>query len=96
MNAEFWDDLGRKITGAAEVVTEKSGKFAEIAKLKKQIYSLERKMEKDYAAIGKLVYERYLETKEADEAFLELCEGLAQKEILIDQYNGEIEELKEK
>ena len=94
MNTEFLDDLGRKITCAAEVVGEKTTQVAELAKLKKQVYSMERKMQKDYAQIGKKVYERYLETKEADEELLELCEQLAQEEILIDQYEGEIEELK--
>ncbi len=96
MAAEFWDDLGRKITGAAERIEKKTEEIAEIAKLKKQIYSLERKMERDYAQIGKMVYDRFLEKKEVDEEFLELCEGLAQEEILIDQYNGEIDQLKAK
>ena len=96
MKAEFWDDLGRKLSGAAETVSKKTGEVAEIAKLKNQIYSLERKMERDYAEIGKKIYARYLETKEVDEDFLELCETLAQEEILIDQYTGEIDQLKEK
>ena len=65
-------------------------------KLKNQIYHLERKMDKNYIAIGKLVYEKYLEEKEAEEGYQELLEALAHTEILIDQYKGEIDELKAK
>ena len=96
MAVEFWDDLGRKITGAAEKIEKKTEELTEMAKLKKQIYSLERKMEQDYAEIGKKIYARFLETKEVDEEFQELCETLAREEILIDQYNGEIDQLKKK
>ncbi len=96
MGAEFWDEVGRKLSGAAEAVGRKTSKMTEIARLKNQIYALERGMNRDFAALGKLVYEKYLETQEAEEAYLELCETIAREEVLIDQYKGEIEELKEK
>lgn len=96
MAAEFLDDLGRKLSGAAEVVGRKTNEVAGIAKLKNQIYSLEREINKDFTEIGKKVYEQYLETKEVEEPYRNLCETIAQEEILIEQYKGEIEELKEK
>lgn len=96
MGAEFLDDLGRKLSGAAEVVGKKANEVTGIAKLKNQIYSLEREIDRDFTEIGKKVYERYLETQEAEEPYRNLCETIAQEEILIDQYKGEIEELKEK
>ena len=37
-----------------------------------------------------------METREAEEPFLNICETIAQEEVLIEQYKGEIEELKEK
>lgn len=95
MGTEFLDDLGRKLSEAAEVVGKKTGELAGIARLKNQIYTLEREINRDFAEIGKKVYEQYLETKEVDEAWRSLCETIAQEEILIDQYKGEIEELKE-
>lgn len=96
MGAEFWDDIGRKLSGAADKVSKKTSEVTEIARLKNQIYTLEREINKDFAEIGKKIYERYLETQEVEEEFRNLCETIAQEEILIDQYNGEIAELKEK
>ena len=96
MGAEFWDDLGRKLSGAADAVGKKTGEVTELARLKNQIYRLEREIEKDYAELGRKLYEQYLETREAQEPFLNICETIAQEEVLIEQYKGEIEELKEK
>lgn len=96
MGTEFWDDLGRKLSGAADAVGKKTGEVTELARLKNQIYRLEREIEKDYVKLGKKVYEQYLETREAQEPFLSLCETIAQEEVLMEQYKGEIEELKEK
>ena len=58
MNKNFWDDFGRAVTGAADTVTKKAGKVADMARLKNQVYSLERENKKDFEAIGKIVYER--------------------------------------
>ena len=90
MNSNFWDNIGRTVTGAADTVGRKATEVAGVAKLKNQIYRLERDMKRDYEAIGKIVYERYAE----DEPLQQLCEEIARKEILIDEYQGEIDEKK--
>ena len=36
MGAEFWDDLGRKLSGAADAVGKKTGEATELARLKNQ------------------------------------------------------------
>ena len=69
MNSNFWDNIGRTVTGAADTVGRKATEVAGVAKLKNQIYSLERDMKRDY-------------------------EEIARKEILIDEYQGEIDEKK--
>ena len=94
MGAEFWDDVGRKLSGAAEAVGRKTSKVTEIARLKNQIYNLEREIKRDYADLGKMVYEQYLETGIVDEALLPICQGMTKKEGLVEQYEGEIECLK--
>ena len=38
------------------------------------------------------MYDRYTEEGFTEKRFEELCEEIARKEILIDQYEGEIEE----
>ena len=94
MNKDVWDDIGRAVTGAADTVSRKASELADTARLKNQIYSLERDIKRDYEAIGKIVYEQYTETGATEKPFEELCEGIARKEILIDQYEGEIEDRK--
>ena len=59
------------------------------------LYALERDMKRDYEAIGKIVYERFAAAGSLDDAPLQqLCEEIARKEILIDEYQGEIDEKK--
>lgn len=53
MNSNIWDNIGRTVTGAADTVSRKATEVAGVAKLKNQIYSLERDMKRDYEAIGK-------------------------------------------
>ena len=55
MNSNIWDNIGRTVTGAADTVSRKATEVAGVAKLKNQIYSLERDMKRDYEAIGKIV-----------------------------------------
>ena len=95
MNSNFWDNIGRTVAGAADTVGRKATEVAGVAKLKNQIYSLERDMKRDYEAIGKIVYERYAAAGSLeDEPLQQLCEEIARKEILIDEYQGEIDEKK--
>ena len=95
MNKDIWDDLGRAVTGAADAVSRKAGEIVEITRLKNQIYSLEREIRRDYEALGKIVYERYTEEGATEKEFESLCEEIARREILIDQYEGEIDDRKE-
>ena len=69
MNSNIWDNIGRTVTGAADTVSRKATEVAGVAKLKNQIYSLERDMKRHIV-------------------------DTARKEILIDEYQGEIDEKK--
>lgn len=59
MGAEFWDDLGRKVTGAADALEKKTGEVAELTRLKSRQYAVERELKECYETIGRLVYEQY-------------------------------------
>ena len=45
-------------------------------------------------AIGKMLYEKFVQEGNVEEPYLTFCESIARREILIDQYEGEVEELK--
>ena len=94
MNTDFLDDLGRAVSDAVDTVSSRATEVAGIGKLKNQIYGLEREIKRDYESIGKLIYEKYKAEEEVDDDLAALCEGIAQKESLIDEYEGEIDEKK--
>ena len=94
MNKDIFDNIGRTISDAAETVGRKTGELAEMARLKHQVYGLERAIKKDFTDLGKMIYERYAGQGIIDQDLLPICEEIAQKEILIDQYKGEIDGLK--
>ena len=48
MNKEVFDDIGRVISGAADTVSRKTGELVEVARLKNQIFNLEREIKRDY------------------------------------------------
>ncbi|MCI8556800.1 MAG: hypothetical protein HFI19_03360 [Lachnospiraceae bacterium] len=68
MNREVLDDIGRVISGAADTVSRKTGELVELTRLKNQVFNLEREIKRDYADLGKMIYEQYLKTGVADES----------------------------
>ncbi len=95
MSSEIFDDIGRAVSEAAETVGRKTGQLVELARLKNQIYNLEREIKKDYSDLGKMIYESYIRNRESlDDSLLPICEEITQKEVLMDQYKGEIDSLK--
>ena len=89
MNSNFWDNIGRTVTGAADTVGRKATEVAGVAKLKNQIYSLERDMKRDYEAIGKIVYERYAAAGSLEEL---TADGKSLEEVFLELTDGEPEE----
>ena len=57
--ADFFEDLGKKITEVADDLGRKAGDTIETQKLKSQVRSLRRANERDYLDIGRMVYEKF-------------------------------------
>jgi hypothetical protein len=94
MNKEIFDDIGRFVSDTADKVSRKTSEVVELTRLKNQVYGLEREIKKDYQDLGKMIYEKYTSEGTIVPELLPLCEEIAQKEILVDQYKGEIDDLK--
>ena len=56
---DFFEDLGKKITETAGVVTKKTEEMMETQKIKSQIRLEERNKENALQELGKQVYDRY-------------------------------------
>ena len=101
---DFFENLKKNLSETAELVAKKTGEVAdvvakkteqtvEVTKLKSQIHTMERNNSRDYADIGKMVYESFKNGDEVAEQFVELCEAIAEREALIAKMGEDVAEL---
>lgn len=91
---EFFEDLGKRITETAEVVTKKTEEVVEIQKIKSQIRVMERNNERDFKDIGKIIYDRFKKGEVLNAKVVELCEAIESREESIETYIKEVAERK--
>lgn len=72
MAKDFLDELSK----TAQSLTEKVSSVYESSKLRSKIAAEENQAEKLMAEIGKIIYTRFMEGKETDSEFQELCEAI--------------------
>lgn len=92
--ADFFTDLGKKISETADLVGKKTNDIVEIEKLKSQVRSLERANERDYMDIGKLVYERFQKHEVLDTESIEFCEAIEKRQEEIKSLKDEISRIR--
>lgn len=90
----FFEDLGRKIGETAETVTNKAGEAVEVQRLRNQIRALERGNERDYAELGRMVYDHYKAGEVVDAEAIGICEAIQNREESIGKYEQEISNVK--
>lgn len=91
---DFFEDLGKKITETAGVVTKKTEEMMGAQKIKSQIRLEEKNKENALQELGKRVYDRYQKGESMDDNFLGLCEAVAQYEEAVQSCLKELAELK--
>lgn len=95
MVADFFEDLGKKITEVADDFGRKAGDTIEVQKIKSQIRSLRRANEKDFMDIGRMVYEKFQDGELSGTDYITICEAIEKREEEIEQKEVEIEKFKE-
>ncbi|GKH31677.1 zinc ribbon domain-containing protein [Muricomes sp. OA1] len=90
----FFEDLGRKIGETAETVTNKAGEAVEVQRLRNQIRALERGNERDYAELGKMVYNHYKDGEVVDSEAIGICDAIQNREESIGKYEQQISDVK--
>ena len=75
--ADFFEQLGKKISDVAEDFGKKTEDTLEVQRIKSQIRSLDRANERDYIEIGKKIYEKFKAGEVADLEYIALCESIA-------------------
>lgn len=91
---EFFDELGKTITDAADKVGKKTEQVIEIQRVKTQISSMERNIEKNISELGEIIYEKYQLGEELDQEFIPVCEEIQRRKVLLEQYKEEVAEMK--
>lgn len=90
----FLENLGKKVSVAAQAAAKKSGELVEITKLNVNINSEEDKIQKLYSQIGKAIYEKYNASGITDDEVAELCKTIAAHKENIQSLREKIAELK--
>lgn len=91
---EFFDSLGKRITDTVDELGKMAGDTIDIQKIKNQIYRLKRANEREFAEIGKQVYERFRKGEIADLDFIVQCEELEKREEQIEELLKDISRIK--
>ena len=90
----FFDGLGKKFTETVDVVGKKTSDMVEIQKLRSQISSLEKNIDKNYVELGKLMFEKYQNGEDLSDEAKAYCEEITGSAVLIEEYKAEIADIK--
>lgn len=93
--ADFFEDLGKKITEVADDFGRRAGDTIETQKIKSQIRSLRRANERDYLDIGRMVYEKFRDGELFGTDFITICEAIEKRDEEIEKKESELDKYKE-
>ena len=93
--ADFFEDLGKKISDVAGEIGKKTEDTLEIQKIKSNVRSLKRANERDLMDIGRMVYYKFQKGEVADTDYITLCEEIEKREEEMEKQEEEIVRIKE-
>lgn len=94
MSEDFFNDLGKKITRAANEAVDKGTEFFEVTKIRAQIAGEGKAIEKHYRDIGEIVYKLQQEGTPVSEEVAKICDEILAHEKLIKTMRSEMASLK--
>ncbi len=90
----FLDDVGRAVSNTVDTVSKKTGELVEVQKIRSQISTLEKNIEKNYLHLGKMTYAKFQESGELTEEERAVCEEISSNTETIAQYEDQIASIK--
>ena len=87
---DIWDKASKIMTAAGKNISDKAEKAKEIARLKIQVSTCENIIGKNYLEIGKLYFEKYGESPDAD--FEKACRSIKNAKHGVEELNKKINE----
>lgn len=93
--ADFFGELGKKISDVAVDISKKAEDTFEVQKIKGDIRSIKRANERDLKDIGRMVYEKFRKGEVDDTEYITLCEQIEKREEEIENWEEQIVKIKE-
>ena len=93
--ADFFGELGKKISDTASDISKKAEDALEIQKIKGDIRSMKRANERDFRDIGRMVYEKFQNGEIDDTEYITLCEQIEKREEEVEKQEEQIVKIKE-
>ena len=93
--ADFFGELGKKLSDTAIDISKKAEETFEVQKIKGDIRSLKRANERDMKDIGRMVYEKFRKGEVDDTENIALCEQIEKREEEIESQEEQIVKIKE-
>ena len=83
--ADFFEDLGKRISDVANDIGKKTEDTLEIQKRRSDIRTLKRASERDLMDIGKMVYDKFRQGEVNDTDCIALCEEIEKRCLQIEK-----------
>ncbi|HOJ11288.1 MAG TPA: zinc ribbon domain-containing protein [Clostridiales bacterium] len=90
----IFENIGKKVTEAAQVAAKKSGELVEVTKLNMNISSEEDRIQKLYEQIGREIYKYFTSEKDIPEELKDVCAEIRSREETIKGIKARILEIK--
>jgi len=92
--ADFFEELGRKISDVAIDFGKKTEDTLEIQRLKSDIRALKRANDRDHMDIGRMVYEKFNDGEISDIDYVAVCEAIEKRNEEITKLTEEIDRIR--
>ena len=92
--ADFFEELGKKISDVASDIGKMTEDTIEIQKLKSNIRGLQRANERDLIDIGRMVYEKFKDSEISDLDYIAMCEAIEKRDKEMERLEDEIDRIK--
>ena len=92
--ADFFEELGRKISDVAIDLGKKTEDTLEIQRLKSDIRALKRANDRDHMDIGRMVYEKFNDGEISDIDYFAVCEAIEKRNEEITKLTEEIDRIR--
>lgn len=93
--SDFFDELGKKLSIVADDLGRRAGDTFECQKIKSQIRSLKRENEKDFAEMGRMVYDLFQNNELQSTDYIPICEAIENRDEEIEEKEKELEKIRE-